>query len=109
MHVVVLIAVDGAGLPDRADHPDRVMARVAGQPSDLFTNPPRSRPLKAGFQQQFSVAGQPYLEPSVFRHTPDDLEGCWGWTSGLDRSIRSVGRGHRVISRAGGLAGACRR
>jgi hypothetical protein len=35
-----LIAVDGGGLPDRGDHPDRVMARVAA-PSDLFTNRPR--------------------------------------------------------------------
>jgi hypothetical protein len=104
--VVMLPILDGAGLPDRADHPDRVMTRVA-VPSDLFTNSPRSRPSKGGFQPWFPSSRWPCPKPSDSRYTPD-LEGCWGWTSRLDRSIRAVGRGHRVISRAGGLAGACR-
>jgi hypothetical protein len=60
-----------------AEHPDHPttsyrlpMVRLVGVVApitNLFTNPPRSRPSKAGFQQQFPVVGQPYLEPSVLR------------------------------------------
>jgi hypothetical protein len=54
--------------------------------------PPRSRPLKAGFQQQFPVAGQPYLEPSDFRHTPTRPGGdpAWGlgWSRGEWTAVR---------------------